>query len=70
MIKLIKLAAKQQVVFNIGDKVQYTERFHDGRSYENIITTGTVVKVHRVNLDFITDNGNIFRATKTELVKI
>jgi hypothetical protein len=72
MIKLIKSAAKQQqqVIFNVGDTVQYVKTIHDGRSYENVIIEGTVIKVHRVNLDFITEKGNVFRATKTKLIKL
>ncbi len=70
MIKLIKKAEKVQSHINVGDLVEYVDRVHDGRSYEDIVYRGTVVKVHKVNLDFVTENGNTYRVDKDRVVKI
>jgi hypothetical protein len=70
MIKLIKKAEKVQAHINIGDLVEYVDRVHDGRSYEDIVYRGGVVKVHKVNLDFVTENGNTYRVDKGFVRKI
>jgi hypothetical protein len=70
MIKLIKKAEKVQSHINVGDLVEYVDRVHDGRSYEDIVYRGSVVKVHKVNLDFVTENGNTYRVDKDRVVKI
>jgi ribosomal protein L35AE/L33A len=70
MIKLIKKAEKVQAQYNIGDLVEYVDRVHDGRSYEDIVYRGTVVTVHKVNLDFVTENGNTYRVDKGFVRKI
>jgi hypothetical protein len=70
MIKLIKKAEKVQAHINIGDLVEYVDRVHDGRSYDDIVYSGTVVKVHKVNLDFVTENGNTYRVDKGFVRKI
>lgn len=69
MIKLIKKAEKQKAKFNVGDQIEYVSSFHDGRSYEITIYSGTVVKIHKVNLDFQDKNGNIYRASIDEIIK-
>ena len=70
MKKLIKKAQQVQNNINVGDIIQYIDRLHDGRSYENIIYNGKVVKVHRVNLDFIAENGNTIRVGRNEVRKV
>ena len=70
MIKLIKKAEKVQAHINIGDLVEYVDRVHDGRSYDDIVYSGTVVKVHKVNLDFVTENRNTYRVDKGFVRKI
>ena len=69
MIKLIKKAEEQKVQFNVGDQVEYIKSVHDGRSYENVVYSGVVVKIHKVNLDFQDKNGNIYRASINEVNK-
>jgi hypothetical protein len=69
MIKLIKKAEAQKVVINVGDRVEYISSVHDGRSYERIVYEGVVIKVHKVNLDFQTANGNVYRASIDKVVK-
>ena len=69
MIKLIKKAEEQKVQFNVGDDVKYISSFHDGRSYEQVIYEGVVVKVHKVNLDFQDARGNVYRASIDKVIK-
>ena len=66
MAKLIKKAEKEQVVFNVGDKIYFNQYFHDGRSYENIEHHGEIVKVNRVSVDMKDEKGNIWRLDKDE----
>jgi hypothetical protein len=70
MIKLIKKAEKVKTLINVGDVVEYVNHIHDGRSYEDIVYRGGVVKVHKVNLDFVAENGNTYRVSKDKVVKI
>ena len=63
MIKLIKKVEKQKVQFNIGDQVKYFD------VYERIIYKGVVVKVHKLNLDFQDEKGNVYRASIDEVTK-
>ena len=70
MIKLIKKAEKVQAHINVGDLVEYVDRVHDGRSYEASVYRGSVVKVHKVNLDFVTENGNTYRVDKANVLNI
>ena len=69
MIKLIKKSEQQVVEFKIGDVVSFNQSFHDGRSYEVITTTGTVVKVNRVTVDVETPKGNVYRVDKDKFKK-
>ena len=69
MIKLIKKAEEQKVQFNVGDDVKYISSFHDGRSYEQVIYEGVVVKVYKVNLDFQDAKGNVYRASIDKVIK-
>ena len=70
MIKLIKKAEQPKAVeFKIGDVVSFNQTFHDGRSYEVITTTGTVVKVNRVTVDVETPKGNVYRVDKDKFKK-
>jgi hypothetical protein len=69
MIKLIKKANQDKVrEFVIGEYVSFEKRFHDGRSYENIITEGIIVKVNKVTVDIEKTNGAIYRVSK-DIVK-
>lgn len=69
MIKLIKKSEEQKVQFNVGDQVKYIKSVHDGRSYEQVIYEGIVVKVYKVNLDFQDEKGNVYRASQDKLIK-
>jgi ribosomal protein L21E len=69
MTKLIKKSEQQVVEFKIGDVVSFNQSFHDGRSYEVITTTGTVVKVNRVTVDVETPKGNVYRVDKDKFKK-
>lgn len=69
MIKLIKKAEAMKVQFNIGDEVKYITSYHDGRSYEQVIYEGVVLKVFKVNLDFEDEKGNIYRASQDKIIK-
>ncbi len=67
MITLIK---KTTPTITVGDIVEYVDRWHDGRSYENTTYRGTVVKVNRVTVDFEMVNGNTYRVRKGEVTKL
>jgi hypothetical protein len=66
MARLIKKAEKEQVVFNIGDKIYFNQYFHDGRSYENIKKQGEIVKINLVSVDMKDEKGNVWRVGKDE----
>ena len=70
MIKLIKKAEKVKTLINVGDVIEYVNHVHDGRSYEDIVYRGSVVKVHKVNLDFVAENGNTYRVSKDKVTKL
>jgi hypothetical protein len=67
MIKLIKKSEPKVIEIKLGDQVKYVNSFHDGRSYEEIIYEGVVVKVNKVTIDFETSSGNVYRADKGEV---
>ena len=70
MAQLIKKAAVKEVTFNVGDKMFFTKMIHDGRSYYDIQTFGTVVQVNKVTVDMETKNGDVYRVRKTEGVLV
>jgi hypothetical protein len=70
MITLIKKTTQTTPTITVGDIVEYVDRWHDGRSYENTTYRGTVVKVNRVTVDFETVNGNTYRVKKGEVTKL
>jgi hypothetical protein len=68
MIKLIKEANKKVATeIKVGDLVRYTKMIHDGRSYYDVQTFGTVTQVNKVTVDFETKEGNVYRASKNEV---
>ena len=70
MARLIKKAPVQEVTFNVGDKIFFTKTIHDGRSYFNLQTFGTIIKVNKVTVDMETDDGAVWRVEKTEAVLV
>jgi hypothetical protein len=69
MIKLIKKAEAKRVQFSVGDEVKYISSYHDGRTYEQVIYEGKVIKVYKVNLDFEDAKGNVYRASIDKIIK-
>jgi hypothetical protein len=68
MIKLIKEANKKVATeIKVGDLVRYIKMIHDGRSYYDVQTFGTVTQVNKVTVDFETKEGNVYRASKNEV---
>jgi len=72
MARLIKKAAAQvkEVMFNIGDKIYFSKMIHDGRSYYDVQTFGTIIQVNRVTVDMETKNGDVYRVRKDEAVLV
>ena len=70
MATLIKKAPVQEVTFNVGDKMFFTKTIHDGRSYFNRQTFGTVVQVNKVTVDMETKDGDVYRVRKNEAVLV
>lgn len=70
MATLIKKAPVQEVTFNVGDKIFFNKTIHDGRSYFNLQTFGTIIKVNKVTVDMETDDGAVWRVEKTEAVLV
>jgi transposase len=52
----------------LGKKVNWSDHFHDGRSYEVIKHTGVITKVNRVTVDIFDENKNIVRINKLRLM--
>ena len=69
MIKLVNKAVvvENEVKFNVGDVVQYTTEFFDGRGYNINTYVGTIVKVNKVTVDIELKNGNVYRVNKKEV---
>ena len=70
MATLIKKAAVKEVTFNVGDKIFFTKTIHDGRSYFNVQTFGTVVQVNKVTVDMETQDGDVWRVRTNEAVLV
>ena len=72
MATLIKKAAAKvtAVMFNIGDKIYFNKMIHDGRSYYDIQTFGTVIQINKVTVDMETKNGDVYRVRKNEAVLV
>ena len=70
MATLIKKAAVKEVTFNVGDKIFFTKTIHDGRSYFNVQTFGTVVQVNKVTVDMETKDGDVYRVRTNEAVLV
>lgn len=70
MATLIKKAAVKEVTFNVGDKIFFNKTIHDGRSYFNVQTFGTVVQVNKVTVDMETKDGDVWRVRKNEAVLV
>jgi hypothetical protein len=60
-MKMIKQAAKKEVVRNAGDKVIVQTNHFDGRTTHLVHTEMTIVKVNRQTLDMADDAGNVVR---------
>lgn len=67
MTHIIKQAAKQVRVFQVGQQVKWTKMFHDGRGYENWDYAGEIVKVNKVTVDVLDAKGNTWRVNKREI---
>jgi hypothetical protein len=48
----------------------FTKTIHDGRSYFNRQTFGTVVQVNKVTVDMETKDGDVYRVRKNEAVLV
>jgi hypothetical protein len=59
------VALKDQ--FTVGAQITWTTHFFDGRGTEYIRHTGTVVKVNRVTVDVIRENGDTVRLDEWDL---
>jgi hypothetical protein len=71
MTKLIKKSETPRIKYFVGDQVEWSKIFHDGRSYESITFSGEVIKVCPVNLHVKDSKGNIYSVNReTEARKI
>ena len=70
MATLIKKAAVKEVTFNVGDKMFFTKTIHDGRSYYNTQTFGTIIQINKVTVDMETQDGDVYRVRKSEAVLV
>jgi hypothetical protein len=70
MATLIKKAAVKEVTFNVGDKMFFTKTIHDGRSYYNTQTFGTIIQINKVTVDMETQDGDVYRVRKNEAVLV
>jgi hypothetical protein len=69
MMKVIKKKAEPTLKeqFQVGDRITWYKPFFDGRVSEEINYSGTVVKVNRVTLDVVMENGDTVRLDDWEL---
>jgi len=67
MAKIIKQVKKAERVFKVDDIVQWSDSFHDGRSYEVTHYAGKIIKICPVNLHVKDENGNIWSVGKNEI---
>jgi len=56
--------------FTIGQTINWTTTFFDGRQTENIRHTGTVVKVNRVTVDVELANKDVVRLDDWDLATV
>ena len=70
MAKLIRKPEPILPTFAVGDRVQFTTDYFDGRTYYTNYHEGLVTKVNRVNLLVDNGEGYIYQVAKTEAVAL
>ena len=66
MNKIIKHAQAPQKQFEVGQLINWTDSYHDGRSRTHESHSGKVIKVCKVNLHIQDNEGNIWSINKNE----
>jgi hypothetical protein len=69
MMKVIKKKAQPTLKeqFQVGTRIVWHKMFFDGRVSERVNYSGVVVKVNRVTVDVIMENGDTVRLDDWEL---
>ncbi len=53
--------------FTVGNPINWTVNFFDGREHTGVLRTGTIVKVNRVTVDVKLANGDVVRLNERDL---
>jgi hypothetical protein len=69
MATLIKKAVKkvEERKFEIGEVIEWSESFHDGRSYETFRYSGEIIRINRTTVTVEDNSGNIWRVKYQEI---
>jgi hypothetical protein len=71
-MKVIKKKAQPTLKeqFQVGDQMVWHETRSDGRISEVIDLRGTVVKVNRVTVDVLRENGDVVRLDEWDIARV
>jgi hypothetical protein len=68
MATLVKRAEKKvERKFEIGEVIEWSETFHDGRSYETTRYSGEIIRINRTSVTVEDNSGNIWRVKYEEI---
>jgi hypothetical protein len=69
MATLIKRAPKATHKYIIGERIEWAESYHDGRSYEVVRYSGEIIKINPKTVTAKDTSGNIWRVEYDEIRK-
>jgi hypothetical protein len=69
MATLIKKAVKQveKIKYEIGEVIEWSKSFHDGRSYESFRYSGEIIRINPTTVTVEDNSGNIWRVKYSEI---